>query len=214
MSKKKNNNTATKIAKNLLDIQAVKLRPNQPFQWASGILSPIYCDNRKTLSHPNIRSFLANSFAVAVENYRPFDLVAGVATGGIAHGALVADRVNMPFIYVRSSKKKHGTGQQVEGAYTAGQKCVVIEDLISTGKSSLEAVEALRNEGLNVVKVLSIFSYEFPEASEAFSKHNCEYESLCSYSTLLQEAIELGYIKSEELESLNKWRENPREWKR
>jgi len=191
MSEYNKTESAAKIAKKLLEIEAVRLSPLKPFTWASGILSPIYCDNRKTLSYPSIRTFIAEAFASTAESLKPFDLIAGVATGGIAHGALVADKMDMPFIYVRSSKKKHGTGQQVEGHFTEGQTCVVIEDLISTGKSSLEAVEALREAGLKVVKVLSIFTYEFKEAVEAFMDKDCEFDSLSNYSALLAEANEL-----------------------
>ena len=214
MSEIKKTKISANIAKKLLEIEAVKLRPENPFTWASGIISPIYCDNRKTLSYPEIRTEIAKAFAEVANSEKPFDLIAGVATGGIAHGALVADKMNLPFIYVRSSKKKHGTGQQVEGQFHEGQSCVVIEDLISTGKSSLEAVDALREVGLHVKKVISIFTYEFEEAKEAFFSKDCDYESLSTYSALLEEANQLGYIKEKDLESLNKWSENPREWKR
>ncbi len=207
-------NLSANIAKKLLEIDAVKLRPEEPFQWASGILSPIYCDNRKTLSYPHIRNEIAQAFAETAKDYMPFDTIAGVATGGIAHGALVADRLEMPFIYVRSGKKKYGTGQQVEGEFTSGQKCLVIEDLISTGKSSLEAVDALRSVGLVVEGVVSIFTYEFEEAVEAFKSKDCNYRSLSGYSALLKEAIEQGIIKKDELKSLQEWRKNPRSWKK
>lgn len=200
------------IAKKLLEIEAVKLSPDKPFQWASGILSPIYCDNRKTLSYPNVRNEIIDAFTTMSKEYQPFDLIAGVATGGIAHGALVADRLDMPFIYVRSSKKKHGTGQQVEGHYKSGQTCLVIEDLISTGMSSLEAVEALRAVGLKVKVVLSIFSYLFEEAMMAFEKAGCEYKSLSNYKALLQIAIEEGRISESALDSLDSWRSDPRIW--
>ncbi|MEE9371862.1 MAG: orotate phosphoribosyltransferase [Saprospiraceae bacterium] len=201
------------IANILLKIGAVKLRPNNPFKWASGILSPIYCDNRKTLSYPDARKIIIEAFAKVSKEYQPFDTIAGVATGGIAHGVLTADKLNMPFIYVRSNKKKHGTGQQVEGEYKAGQKCLVIEDLISTGKSSLEAVDALREEGLIVNTVISVFSYEFAEATESFISKYCEYRSLTNYSTLLKESIEQGLIEEKDLKKLNEWRKNPRTWK-
>ena len=144
----------------------------------------------------------------------PFDIIAGVATGGIAHGVLVADLMSLPFIYVRSSKKKHGTGQQVEGFFEKGQRCLVIEDLISTGKSSLEAVDALREAGLVVNEVISIFTYGFEEAEKAFNDKNCICSSLTDYSTLLEEAISQEYIKEKDLKSLQKWRTNPRKWKK
>jgi len=212
-SKEKPIETETKIAKNLLEISAVRLQPDLPFTWASGIKSPIYCDNRKTLSYPKVRDLIIEAFVSKAKDHLPFDLIAGVATGGIAHGALVADRMQMPFIYVRSSKKSHGTGQQVEGHFQKRQSCLVIEDLISTGKSSLEAVEALRESGLKVKIVLSIFSYQFKEAFEAFEKHGCEYESLSNYETLLALAVDEGLIKESDLENLHKWRSDPRNWK-
>ena len=214
MSEKNLLDSGANIAKKLLEIGAVKLSPDQPFQWASGILSPIYCDNRKTLSYPKIRDLVAESFAEYAKSQFPFDIIAGVATGGIAHGALVADRLKMPFIYVRSSKKKHGTGQQVEGEFREGQKCLVIEDLISTGKSSLEAVDAMREVGLEVDTVVSIFTYQFEEATEAFMSKDCNYESLTNYGLLLKEAIQQNIINEKDLNSLQKWRKNPRTWKR
>lgn len=209
---KKTTSAAANIAKKLLEINAVKLRPDNPFTWASGILSPIYCDNRKTLSYPEVRNIIAKAFADKCNDYAPFDAIAGVATGAIAHGILVADRLNSPFIYVRSSKKKHGTGQQVEGAFEPGQSCIVIEDLISTGKSSLEAVDALRTEGLEVKIVLSIFSYQFEEAQKAFEKRDCTYLSLSDYSTLIEIARDTGGITNDQIKSLKNWRKDPRNW--
>jgi orotate phosphoribosyltransferase len=206
------NKTEANIAKKLLEIGALLLRPDIPFTWASGIKSPIYCDNRKTLSFPDLRTFIAESFIYKAKALPEFDIVAGVATGGIAHGVLVADRLKKPFIYVRSGKKAHGTGRQVEGAYSKGNTCLVIEDLISTGKSSLEAVEVLREVGLKVVKVISIFSYQLEEAELAFAKHHCPYESLSNYSKLLELALDENLINKNDLAQLNEWRKNPRNW--
>lgn len=212
MTEKLSLKSETNIAKKLLEIKAVELSVDHPFTWASGIQSPIYCDNRQTLSYPSIRNLIADSFANMASEWLPFDTIAGVATGGIAHGVLVAERLDKPFIYVRSGKKEHGTKKQVEGRYDKGQSCVVIEDLISTGKSSLEAVRALRDEGLEVKVVISIFTYQFDEADRAFRDHNCEYQSLCNYTTLLQHAVNQKIISTSQLNHLAEWRKNPRVW--
>ena len=201
------------VAKTLLQINAIILEAENPFTWASGWKSPIYCDNRKILSFPESRTFIRQSLANVIQKkYGSSNLIAGVATGAIAHGALVAEEMGLPFIYVRSAKKGHGKQNMIEGAYTSGQSVIVIEDLISSGKSSLEAVETLREEGLNVKGVISIFTYGFDTATENFKKADCEFISLCNYSTLLQEAVKQEYINESDVEILEKWRENPSKW--
>ena len=201
------------VAKTLLQINAIILEAENPFTWASGWKSPIYCDNRKILSFPESRTFIRQSLANVIQKqYGSSNLIAGVATGAIAHGALVAEEMGLPFIYVRSAKKGHGKQNMIEGAYTSGQSVIVIEDLISSGKSSLEAVETLREEGLNVKGLISIFTYGFNAATENFKKADCEFISLCNYSTLLQEAVKQEYINESDVEILEKWRENPSKW--
>jgi len=197
----------------LLQIKAIKLQPSNPFTWASGWKSPIYCDNRKTLSFPEVRSFIRDSFAVKVKELYPgAELIAGVATGAIAHGALAADKLGLPFIYVRSGAKEHGLGNQIEGYYEAGQKVVVIEDLISTGGSSLNAVKALRDAGCEVLGMVAIFTYEFKKASDAFAAENCTLDTLSNYSVLVDTAVKTGYIGQAEVETLKKWRVDPSVW--
>jgi orotate phosphoribosyltransferase len=206
-------NSAKKTAEYLLQIKAIKLQPSNPFTWASGWKSPIYCDNRKTLSFPELRSFIRDSFAALVkELYPSADLIAGVATGAIAHGALVADKLGLPFIYVRSGAKEHGLGNQIEGYYAPGQKVVVIEDLISTGGSSLSAVKALKEAGCEVLGMVAIFTYEFKKASDAFSAENCALHTLSNYSVLIDTAVKTGYIGETEVETLKKWRLDPSVW--
>ena len=201
------------VAKTLLQINAIILEAENPFTWASGWKSPIYCDNRKILSFPESRTFIRQSLANVIQKqYGSSNLIAGVATGAIAHGALVAEEMGLPFIYVRSAKKGHGKQNMIEGAYTSGQSVIVIEDLISSGKSSLEAVETLREEGLNVKGLISIFTYGFNAATENFKKADCEFISLCNYSTLLQEAVKQESINESDVEILEKWRENPSKW--
>ena len=201
------------VAKTLLQINAIILEAENPFTWASGWKSPIYCDNRKILSFPESRTFIRQSLANVIQKqYGSSNLIAGVATGAIAHGALVAEEMGLPFIYVRSAKKGHGKQNMIEGTYTSGQSVIVIEDLISSGKSSLEAVETLREEGLNVKGLISIFTYGFNAATENFKKADCEFISLCNYSTLLQEAVKQEYINESDVEILEKWRENPSKW--
>ena len=201
------------VAKTLLQINVIILEAENPFTWASGWKSPIYCDNRKILSFPESRTFIRQSLANVIQKqYGGSNLIAGVATGAIAHGALVAEEMGLPFIYVRSAKKGHGKQNMIEGAYTSGQSVIVIEDLISSGKSSLEAVETLREEGLNVKGLISIFTYGFDAATENFKKADCEFISLCNYSTLLQEAVKQEYINESDVEILEKWRENPSKW--
>ena len=201
------------VAKTLLQINAIILEAENPFTWASGWKSPIYCDNRKILSFPESRTFIRQSLANVIQKkYGSSNLIAGVATGAIAHGALVAEEMGLPFIYVRSAKKGHCKQKMIEGTYTSGQSVIVIEDLISSGKSSLEAVETLREEGLNVKGLISIFTYGFNAATENFKKADCEFISLCNYSTLLQEAVKQEYINESDVEILEKWRENPSKW--
>lgn len=209
-----NEDKALKVAEFLLQIKAVKLNPKDPFTWASGIKSPIYCDNRVTLSYPQIRTFIRQAFAEAIlENFGKPDVIAGVATGGIAQGALVAEELGLPFIYVRSSTKGHGMGNLIEGYFEKGQRVVVIEDLISTGGSSLKAVEALRDAGLEVKGLLAIFSYGFNVATQNFNEAHCPYITLSNYDILLQRAVSDNVLSEADLSSLQSWRSNPKEWK-
>jgi orotate phosphoribosyltransferase len=210
-----NDDKALKVAEFLLQIKAVKLQPNDPFTWASGIKSPIYCDNRVTLSYPNIRTFIRQEYAQAVLDYfgKP-DVIAGVATGGIAQGALVAQELGLPFIYIRSEAKKHGMGNQIEGYFEEGQKVVVIEDLISTGGSSLKAVEALREANLEVKGLVAIFTYGFKVAEENFTNAQCPYRTLTNYDILLDHAKSTNLISEEEAKSLLEWKTDPQSWKK
>jgi len=204
---------ATKIADYLLQIKAIKLQPSNPFTWASGWKSPIYCDNRKTLSFPEVRSFISEKFAEYVRNLYPdAEIIAGVATGAIAHGVLTADKLNLPFIYVRSGAKEHGLGNQIEGYFEPGRKVVVIEDLVSTGGSSLGAVKALREAGCDVLGMLAIFTYEFERAADGFAAQGCKLDTLGNYSTLIETALSSGYIGESELETLKRWRTDPSGW--
>lgn len=208
-----NNTIAEETAAELLEISAIKLQPSSPFTWASGWKSPIYCDNRTVLSFPNVRNFLRDQIILTIkELYNTPDVIAGVATGAIAIGVLVAQELNIPFVYVRPEPKKHGRQNQIEGVLKDGQKVVVIEDLISTGKSSLQAVEALKNANANVLGMVAIFSYGFKISDENFKKSNITLHTLSDYNNLLNKAIEKNYIKKEDLETLKKWRENPAEW--
>ncbi|MFM8432014.1 MAG: orotate phosphoribosyltransferase, partial [Bacteroidota bacterium] len=198
----------------LLQVKAVRLQPEKPFTWASGWKSPIYCDNRITLSHPKIRTFIRQALAKSIEKTfgRP-DVIAGVATAAIAQGALVAEAMGLPFVYVRSSPKDHGRQNLIEGEILPGQSVVVIEDLISTGQSSLKAVNALREAGCNVKGMAAVFTYGFPIAGENFKKENCPLLTLCDYNILLETAIETKSIESRHLDALQLWRENPENWK-
>jgi orotate phosphoribosyltransferase len=206
-------NFEKKTAEYLLQIKAIKLQPSNPFTWASGWKSPIYCDNRKTLSFPEVRSYIRDSFSSLIKSLYPqADMIAGVATGAIAHGALVADKLGLPFIYVRSGAKEHGLGNQIEGYYEKGQKVVVIEDLISTGGSSLNAVTALREAGCEVLGMVAIFTYEFKKASDAFVSGDCKLNTLSNYSILVETAVKTGYIGEKEVETLKKWRLDPGNW--
>ncbi len=201
------------IAKTLLKIEAVKLSPSKPFTWASGWHSPIYCDNRKILSFPDDRNAVGDSFAEVIKaNFPEAEIVAGVATGAIAWGVLAAERLNMPAVYVRSAKKDHGMTNQIEGLYKPGQKVVVVEDLISTGGSSLLAVDALRKEGLDVVGMVAIFTYEFQISKEAFENAGVKLLTLTSYSKLIKEAVAEGYVSESQLALLSSWRESPDTW--
>ncbi|HIP32524.1 MAG TPA: orotate phosphoribosyltransferase [Crocinitomicaceae bacterium] len=208
-----NEDKALKVAEFLLQIKAIKLQPNNPFTWASGINSPIYCDNRVTLSYPQIRTYIRQGYAECVLDYfgKP-DVIAGVATGGIAQGALVAQELGLPFIYIRSEAKAHGMGNQIEGYYEEGQKVVVIEDLISTGGSSLKAIEALRQAKLDVKGLIAIFTYGFDLAHKNFADAECPYVTLTDYETMLEKALSNNLISESELTSLQNWRSNPKEW--
>jgi orotate phosphoribosyltransferase len=202
-----------KVAESLLKIKAVKLKPEEPFTWASGWKSPIYCDNRKTLSYPEIRTFIRQQFSAIIESeYSMPDVIAGVATGGIAIGALVAQELGLPFVYVRSSAKGHGMQNMVEGVIESGQSVIVIEDLISTGMSSLKAVAALKEIGCNVKGMVAIFSYGFQVAEEAFKKEKITLHTLTNYNQLIDQAVNLEYISAEKIDTLKSWRENPAEW--
>jgi orotate phosphoribosyltransferase len=204
---------ARQIAKFLLQINAIILQPNNPFTWASGWNSPIYCDNRKSLSFPQIRTHIRMKICEIIkEKYPHANVIAGVATGGIAIGCLVAEELGLPFIYIRAKSKDHGKKNLIEGYYDQGQSVVVIEDLISSGKSSLAAVEALRKEELNVRGLISIFTYSFDTADTNFKNANCEKTSLCDYNTLLNEALKSNYIEQKDLNILQKWRKEPSKW--
>jgi orotate phosphoribosyltransferase len=201
------------IAQLLLQINAIKLNPTNPFTWASGWKSPIYCDNRKTLSHPEVRNAIRDSFKeLILEKYPQVDGIVGVATGAIAHGMLVADVMDLPFIYVRSSAKGHGLGNLIEGEYHPGNKYVVVEDLISTGGSSLKAVEALRSAGCEVLGMVAIFSYGFQVAVDNFIQKNCAIDTLSNYNALIEQAVDSGYIKEENVSILKQWRTSPDTW--
>jgi orotate phosphoribosyltransferase len=202
-----------KVAEFLLQIKAIKLQPNNPFTWASGWKSPIYCDNRVTLSHPSVRTYIRQKLTQMIqEEFGSVDLIAGVATAGIPQGVLVAQELGLPFAYVRAKAKEHGTGSLIEGEIVEGQRVVVIEDLISTGKSSLAAVAALREAGLSVAGLVSIFTYGFDEAEENFKNAKCRHLSLSNYNTLIDYASEHSFIAESDNELLKKWRSNPAEW--
>lgn len=201
------------IAQSLLQIKAIKLSPQNPFTWASGWHSPIYCDNRKILSFVEDRKLVARSFAEVIRNqYKDADVIAGVATGAIAWGLMAAELLDKPFIYVRSAAKGHGLSNQVEGYFEKGQKVVVVEDLISTGGSSLSAVEALRGAGLEVMGMVAIFTYGFEKAVENFAAAKVALTTLSNYNALINTAIEQNYVKPDELETLKEWRKSPDTW--
>jgi orotate phosphoribosyltransferase len=202
------------IAQELLQINAIKLNPAKPFTWASGWKSPIYCDNRKTLSYPKIRRLLCDSFVrIVKDRYPEAQGIAGVATGAIAHGVLVAEELGLPFVYIRSAAKGHGLENLIEGQYSQGQQFVVIEDLISTGSSSLKAVEALRAENCIVLGMVAIFTYGFPEAVNNFLTADCNLDTLSNYEVLIALAAETGYITKDEVSTLQEWRKAPQLWK-
>jgi len=205
---------AKAIADKLLQVNAVKLSPAEPFTWASGWKSPIYCDNRKVLSFPYTRDYIKSEMCnVVFEQFPEAELLAGVATAGIAWGAMAADQLKLPYIYVRPKPKEHGLGNQIEGYYEAGQKVVVIEDLVSTGKSSLQVVDVLKAQGLEVIGMVSIFTYGFPVATEAFAKASLPYHSLTDYPTLISSAVQKGIVTAEQQELLLKWQDDPAGWK-
>ncbi|MGV8963532.1 MAG: orotate phosphoribosyltransferase [Candidatus Saccharimonadaceae bacterium] len=207
-------NTLEKItAEKLLKIKAVKLQPSNPFTWASGWKSPIYCDNRKLMSYPDIRNFLKVQFCrIILEKYPNVEAIAGVATGAIAPGAIVADLLGLPFVYVRATPKDHGLENLIEGDLKPNQKVVVVEDLVSTGMSSLKAVEAIRKNGASVIGMVSIFSYGFPVATQSMLDANVELTSLSNYDAILSEALRTDYIDETELQTLQDWRKNPDTW--
>lgn len=205
---------AKEIAKILLNCEAVKLRPEQPFKWSSGWNSPIYCDNRLTLSFPQERYIIKKYLADAVRsNFRDAGAIAGVATAGIPQGALLADELSLPFLYVRPKPKEHGMANLIEGKITKGQKVVVVEDLISTGGSSLKAVDSLKENGFDVIGMVAIFSYGFELAENNFKNAGVNLVCLSDYTTLIQEALNLGLIKNDDLVSLSDWRKSPENWK-
>lgn len=207
------NETALEVAEFLLQIKAIKLEPSKPFTWASGWKSPIYCDNRKILSYPKTRNYIRQQFVkVITDVYGAPDVIAGVATGGIGHGVLVAHDLGLPFCYVRSEEKKHGLENKIEGYVESGQSVVVVEDLISTGKSSLRVVEALREAGLNVKGMVAIFSYGFKVAEDMFKNTHCPLVTLSNYDNLVQKACEVGYIQESDMEYLKIWRQDPEKW--
>lgn len=201
------------VADKLLKIKAVKLQPRNPFTWASGWKSPIYCDNRKTLSYPQIRTYIKTQLCRTIQEQHPdVEVIAGVATGAIAQGVLVANELGLPFIYIRPTPKDHGLENLIEGDLKPKQKVVVVEDLISTGGSSLKAVEAIRNNGSEVLGMVAIFSYGFPVAEEKFKASKVKLNVLCDYDAVLTEALATKYISEEDIETLQKWRTNPAEW--
>lgn len=206
-------NVARLLAEKLLKISALKLQPANPFTWASGWNSPIYTDNRRTLSYPEVRSFIKVELTRTIlEQFPEAEAIAGVATGAIAQGALVADALNLPYAYVRSTPKDHGLENLIEGNLRQGAKVVVIEDLVSTGKSSLKAVEAIRNAGCEVVGMVALFTYGFPVAEENFKKAGVKLITLSNYNAMLEVALETDYITKDDLETLHLWREDPANW--
>ena len=208
-----NKNTAKKTAEVLLHINAIKLSQNAPFTWASGWKSPIYCDNRLVMSYPTIRNYIKSELAKNIENlYGKPDVIAGVATGAIGIGAIVADDLGLPFVYVRPEAKKHGRQNQIEGRLEKGQSIVVVEDLISTGKSSLNAVEALKSASVNVKGMAAIFTYGFDRSKTNFAEKNIELHTLSNYESLLEQALDTGFINDKELNLLSQWNSNPSEW--
>jgi orotate phosphoribosyltransferase len=208
-----NNESAKKVAQSLLQIKAIKLQPNDPFTWASGWNSPIYCDNRKILSYPKVRTFIRQQFVEAIkEHYPKVEVIAGVATGGIAIGALVAEELGLPFVYVRATAKGHGLQNMIEGEVPTDKNVVIIEDFISTGGSSLTALKALRDAKSNVLGMVAIFTYGFENAVQNFKDNNCNLITLSDYNTLITTAEDGDYITPNDVASLNEWRKNPEKW--
>ncbi|AJE53274.1 MULTISPECIES: orotate phosphoribosyltransferase [Paenibacillus] len=204
------NNIPEQIASHLLRIQAVALRPQQPFTWTSGIKSPIYCDNRLTMSYPEVRELIADSFAALIrEQYPETEVIAGTATAGIPHAAWVAQKLNLPMAYVRDKAKGHGKENQIEGRISAGQKVMVIEDLISTGGSSIKAAQAVEQAGAQPLAVLAIFSYQLDKATQAFEEAGVKLQTLSNYTALMEVALREGTIQEEEMELLRSWRQDP-----
>ena len=201
------------LAEKLLSISAIKLQPSIPFVWASGWNSPIYTDNRKTLSYPEVRNFIKVELSrLIAENFSQAEVVAGVATGAIAQGALVADTLSLPFVYIRSTPKDHGLENLIEGNIKPGQKVVIVEDLVSTGKSSLKAAQAVRDAGAEVIGMVAIFTYEFPQAAEAFKQAGIQLLTISNYTAMVDAAVKAKYIKPEDVETLKQWREDPANW--
>jgi orotate phosphoribosyltransferase len=201
-----------KIAQDLLQIKAIKLSPQKPFTWASGLKSPIYCDNRMVLSYPGLRSEIIDAYIESARRYVPFDLIAGVATAGIAHGALIADRLELPMIYIRSEAKKHGMGNQIEGYFEPGQRAIIVEDLLSTGGSSIKAVEAFKEAGGVAAGVVAIFSYGFTVCTNAFAQADIPFTTITDYATLIRIALATGYINDADHELLLSWNQDPQAW--
>ena len=213
MDNQQQNNYKSLTAEILLKLKAIKLNPSDPFIWASGLKSPIYCDNRILLSDPESRNIIANYFSDIIKNkYDDVQVIAGVATGAIGIGILVAQKLNLPFIYVRPEAKKHGRKNQIEGKISANQKIVVIEDLISTGKSSLNTVKALRESNLEVMGMVAIFTYGFNKSIENFEKNKIDLDTLCDYNVLIKKATEIKYVSKKDSETLKKWSEDPENW--
>jgi len=209
------NDTAKRIAKLLLEVQAVTLSPDAPYTWASGIKSPIYCDNRITMSYPDVRNEIARDLAELIKKEYPnVEVIAGTATAGIPQACWVADLLNLPMVYIRSKAKDHGKENQIEGRISQGQKMVIIEDLISTGGSVLDACEAAKREGAEILGVASIFTYELPKGTANFNERNIRLLTLTNYTSLIEVAQETGYIKMEDVETLQEWKKNPQEWKK
>lgn len=204
-----------KIAQDLLEIKAVSLSPNEPYTWASGIKSPIYCDNRITMSYPSVRREIARGLAELIKrDYPEAEVIAGTATAGIPHAAWVAERLDLPMVYIRGKAKDHGKGNQIEGRITKNQKMVIIEDLISTGGSVIDAAVAAKNEGADVIGAAAIFTYELPKGFENFKKHQLSFATLTNYSTLIDVALELGTIEANDLNLLKEWKQDPTNWKK
>lgn len=210
MESKINMTIEKKIAKDLLEIEAVSLSPNAPFTWASGIKSPIYCDNRITMSYPKVRREIASGLAELIKtNYPDAEVIAGTATAGIPHAAWVAEILDLPMVYIRGKAKDHGKGNQIEGRISNGQKMVIIEDLISTGGSVIDAAVAAKNEGADVIGTAAIFTYELPKGIENFSANQLTFKTLTTYSTLIEVALEMGAIKAEDMTLLQEWKKDP-----